>query len=45
MARHNCNGELAGSWPSCLTEMSVAALVAGALAVSVVLWLLIWAVL
>jgi len=45
MARHIPNGEMPQGRPSCLTEMSVAALAAGALAVSGVLWLLIWAVL
>ncbi len=45
MARHNPNGELPQGRPSCLTELSVAALTAGAFAVSSLLWLLIWAVL
>lgn len=45
MARHVPDGEIHHSRLSCLTEMSVAALAVGALAVSGLLWLLIWAVL
>ncbi|WP_306145613.1 hypothetical protein [Roseibium sp. MMSF_3412] len=45
MARHISSGEIPRSRLSCLTEMSVAALAAGALAFSGLLWLLIWAVL
>ncbi|WP_434050733.1 MAG: hypothetical protein RDA78_15515 [Roseibium sp.] len=45
MARHAPGSEIRQSRPSCLTEMSVVTLAAGALASSALLWLMIWMVL
>lgn len=45
MARHTPDGGTPRSRLSCLSETSVATLAAGALALSGLLWLMIWTVL